>query len=758
MYGLNLNEIVQIPCEVEAIPDQVTFQWRFERNLALANFVPVNASRSVLEYYPQSREHYGLIECTAKNEIGIQREPCRYLIVPAAGPYFPYSCGVANQSDSSVSIRCDGTVLTNNNATDMEQPKQAEEETRTRLASSKKDNDDNDDDDDDDDDDERDDADEPLLRSKAKANQRRPPDSPVWSNLTTSDIYALYFAPDDDGSSSDRLSYRSEGTAGGLLPMANSGPSGALELSRLESSASLLLNELVARFNSHPLADRPHLFVYPPTNYICEIYAIAPRPMLIKNVTMDAVGRRIMNPFNGSFSFLVDDLPANTPIRVNIYARNNRKRSPLSIELDTRTLPGVGGGGNGGHGHDDDGRMSSMSDKQSDGEGGGGRVNIQSSEGNAKGRKSAAGNFLEELYGGYGRFRSKHLVVGLIIGTVAITIFVAVLLIVIATIRSKEPSSNGTVRRRCSSSSSSANGNNIELESRAGLTLRNGKNGLATDKTSPNGTLKRKLKSSSTKETTFTGNAEDDDDVTKSAAAMTATTLDALAGNGLTSGGGDGDGCTVGNVVAIGTTGYAGLDGDDDNSMRSDHQLISQGSSYHQHPLHHQLHSANAKQAPTFYQTLVSGYKARPTTTATTTTGGVGQLPPPSYYDLDTAALATSGAYLNLYTTAPTAADVIKPDLLQHAPVFEQGGGEMFNAMSFATAAAGGGGLSGQELLDQGAMLMASDQLSGKCFYLWSRGSELVSIFSKSCLVIYASVCACSVPLGAVIRSRGVYI
>ncbi|OTF81729.1 hypothetical protein BLA29_011162 [Euroglyphus maynei] len=101
-----------------------------------------------------------------------------------------------------------------------------------------------------------------------------------------------------------------------------------------------------------------------------------------------------MNPLlNGSFSFLVDELPPNTPLRLNIYAQNNRKRSIMQLELDAKTL-----------------RAAER------------RIDYEGHQGQhaARGRKSYS-TFFEELYGGYGRFRNKHMVVGLMISTVTIT-------------------------------------------------------------------------------------------------------------------------------------------------------------------------------------------------------------------------------------------------------------------------------------------------------------------------------------------------
>lgn len=228
---------------------------------------------------PTTRDHYGLIECTAKNEIGIQREPCRYLIVPAAGPYFPYSCLVSNQSDSSVNIQCDNSIVTTSNTTIApgkgkmsDLLKHVALGSRSRNVTNR-----NEDDDDDDVDEERN---ELNLYTKHKSIPPYSGGTALHStNLTTSDIYALYFAPDQGqprtSTEDNQLTYRN----GGTLPQV-SNPNDSQH--QLATSAQLLLNELQPRFNSHSLSGQAHLLVYPPTYYVCEIYAASPRPSLIK--------------------------------------------------------------------------------------------------------------------------------------------------------------------------------------------------------------------------------------------------------------------------------------------------------------------------------------------------------------------------------------------------------------------------------------------------------------------------------------------
>ncbi len=45
IFGLNLGELVQISCDVDARPEKVSFSWKFERTTNLANFVQINDTK-----------------------------------------------------------------------------------------------------------------------------------------------------------------------------------------------------------------------------------------------------------------------------------------------------------------------------------------------------------------------------------------------------------------------------------------------------------------------------------------------------------------------------------------------------------------------------------------------------------------------------------------------------------------------------------------------------------------------------------------
>ncbi|XP_054169147.1 hemicentin-1-like [Oppia nitens] len=107
-YGVSLMESVDLICGVEANPSQVSFQWTFDGNIELTSFKQFNETSSILSYSPTSLQDYGTVECTAKNSIGLQQRGCKYHIIDAGPPKFPFMCQVVNQSDNALVILCTG--------------------------------------------------------------------------------------------------------------------------------------------------------------------------------------------------------------------------------------------------------------------------------------------------------------------------------------------------------------------------------------------------------------------------------------------------------------------------------------------------------------------------------------------------------------------------------------------------------------------------------------------------------------------------
>ncbi|XP_069163229.1 protein turtle homolog A [Procambarus clarkii] len=109
-YAVGRNEDAEVTCSVQANPLQATFQWTFN-NTADTIDVPQgrftsSSSHSVITYTPMTSLDYGTLLCWASNEIGTQKEPCVFHIVPAGKPDPPGNCTVGARTRSSVRVKC----------------------------------------------------------------------------------------------------------------------------------------------------------------------------------------------------------------------------------------------------------------------------------------------------------------------------------------------------------------------------------------------------------------------------------------------------------------------------------------------------------------------------------------------------------------------------------------------------------------------------------------------------------------------------
>ncbi|KAL3251927.1 hypothetical protein MRX96_054997, partial [Rhipicephalus microplus] len=85
VYAASRHQEVEVHCEVEADPGNVTFEWRFNSTLQqrpLKSFT-AQGTNSVARYIPHSHTEYGTLLCTASNRIGKQRQPCLFHVVQA---------------------------------------------------------------------------------------------------------------------------------------------------------------------------------------------------------------------------------------------------------------------------------------------------------------------------------------------------------------------------------------------------------------------------------------------------------------------------------------------------------------------------------------------------------------------------------------------------------------------------------------------------------------------------------------------------
>lgn len=116
-YDVDRGEKVQVQCEVEANPPNVSFVWEFNNksgNLSLpAERSTHNGTRSVIVFQPNSENDYGMLYCRARNILGEQAKPCSYHISPA-GEFHKtvrVCAGARVKARASVNLEFDGSCL-----------------------------------------------------------------------------------------------------------------------------------------------------------------------------------------------------------------------------------------------------------------------------------------------------------------------------------------------------------------------------------------------------------------------------------------------------------------------------------------------------------------------------------------------------------------------------------------------------------------------------------------------------------------------
>ncbi|GIY75656.1 uncharacterized protein CDAR_560541 [Caerostris darwini] len=108
IYGVALFETVGVTCELDADPDNITFRWRFNssgKSLDITNF-QTTGTKSIANYRPHSDDDYGSIICWASNDVGRQREPCVFTVIPAGPPEPLQNCSVVNYTEDSLQVEC----------------------------------------------------------------------------------------------------------------------------------------------------------------------------------------------------------------------------------------------------------------------------------------------------------------------------------------------------------------------------------------------------------------------------------------------------------------------------------------------------------------------------------------------------------------------------------------------------------------------------------------------------------------------------
>ncbi|XP_042222503.1 uncharacterized protein LOC121866831 [Homarus americanus] len=137
--SVTATEEVNLECVVEANPPPMDFLWKVNNSRGeLKDIEPtsynIRGRTSTLVYRPDSQdiirdrphthdqphpidhtheyahdseqEQYGVVFCQGKNRLGIQEEPCMFIITPAGPPEEPESCSLVNQSATSLGVSC----------------------------------------------------------------------------------------------------------------------------------------------------------------------------------------------------------------------------------------------------------------------------------------------------------------------------------------------------------------------------------------------------------------------------------------------------------------------------------------------------------------------------------------------------------------------------------------------------------------------------------------------------------------------------
>ena len=86
------------------------YRWKYNSTTELldipASNILVDGSISVASIKPRN-QRFGSLLCWAENEIGLQKNPCVYYLMPADKPDPVSNCLVSNRTVSSLMVECD---------------------------------------------------------------------------------------------------------------------------------------------------------------------------------------------------------------------------------------------------------------------------------------------------------------------------------------------------------------------------------------------------------------------------------------------------------------------------------------------------------------------------------------------------------------------------------------------------------------------------------------------------------------------------
>lgn len=85
VYGVARDETVNISCEVDSDPTDLTFRWSLNNSVDSIELHDFKSSGvlSVITYTPKTVSDYGVLQCWARNPVGEQKDPCTVRIIHA---------------------------------------------------------------------------------------------------------------------------------------------------------------------------------------------------------------------------------------------------------------------------------------------------------------------------------------------------------------------------------------------------------------------------------------------------------------------------------------------------------------------------------------------------------------------------------------------------------------------------------------------------------------------------------------------------
>ncbi|KAI1278451.1 hypothetical protein HDE_14345 [Halotydeus destructor] len=129
VYEVPLGMVIDVPCQVEASPADVTFSWSFrdhgsltgsssnygqgypghrkEPNARILDYSS-NGLTSTAMFRSNSLADYGLLLCLPSSIIGNASQPCSFIIAPPSGPpKTPEGCLLSNKTNGDLIVECD---------------------------------------------------------------------------------------------------------------------------------------------------------------------------------------------------------------------------------------------------------------------------------------------------------------------------------------------------------------------------------------------------------------------------------------------------------------------------------------------------------------------------------------------------------------------------------------------------------------------------------------------------------------------------